>query len=297
MKRILTLFLCVLCLLPPVGCGKKHVEDVPEPLPVTAATSLTYNNGHTTLRFSYSNKWTWIDGPDFPLDDSTITRIMEELPKLLSLDPEKGGGDLSAYGLLDSARYLTVSGEEGSRTLYFGEQKEDGRWYMRLADSSDIFLIPDEFMSLLAKNIYDMAILPALPELTEDIVTFISISQSEENNTYLLQSGGIWKTNGKDVSDTAGKVLKELAAVELKRCVDYFPANGVRDLCGLGEGATTVTVKYLNSVGTESELVLTIGDEMEAEEGTYMTLGGNDAIYCGPKNGFTTILSLLKTTA
>lgn len=296
MKRILTLFLCLLCLFPLFGCGKKNIADTPEPLPVKAARSLSYCNGSTTLRFTYSDKWTWVDGPSFPLDDSTVTQIMEELPKLLDLDTKKGG-DLSEYGLMDSARYLTIAGEEGSQTVYFGSQAEDGRWYMRLADSKDVFLIPNDFMELLSKNIYDMAILPVLPELTEDIVTFIGISQSEENNTYLLQADGVWKTNGVDVSATANRILKELADVKLTRCVDYFPANGVRELCGLGEGATTVTVKYLNTVGTESELMLTIGGKMETGEGTYVTVGGNDAIYCGPKNGFTTILSLLKTTA
>lgn len=297
MKRILTLFLCLLCLLPLFSCGKKNTEDMPEPLPVKTASSLLYHNGSTTLRFTYNDKWTWADGPAFPLDDSTITQIMEELPKLLALSPEKTGGDLSAYGFAESTRYLTIAGEEGSQTVYFGAQKEDGRWYMRLADSDAVFLIPDDFMSLLQKNIYDMAILPTLPELTEDIVTFIGISQSEENNTYLLQTDGVWKSNGTDVSTTAKKILKQLGGMELTRCVDYFPANGVAELCGLGEGATTVTVKYLNSVNTESELVLKIGGEMETGQEVYVTVGGSSAIYCLPKKHVTMFLSLLKTTA
>lgn len=296
MKRILTLFLCLLCLLPLFSCGKKNTADTPEPLPVKTASSLLYNNGSTTLRFTYNDKWIWVDGPTFPLDDSTVTQIMEELPKLLALSPEKTGGDLSAYGFAESARYLTIAGEEGSQTVYFGAQKEDGRWYMRLADGNAVFLIPDDFMSLLQKNIYDMAILPALPELTEDIVTFIGISQSEENNTYLLQTDGVWKTNGTDVSTTAKKILKELGGMELTRCVDYFPAGGVPELCGLGDGATTVTVKYLNSVDTESELVLKIGGETETGGEVYVTVGENDAIYYLPKKNFTTVLSLLKTT-
>jgi len=297
MKRILTLFLCLLCLLSLFGCGKKKTAETTEPLPVKAASSLVYNNGSTTLRFSYSDKWIWVDGPTFPLDDSTVTQIMEELPKLLSLEPEKSSDDLSAYGLADSSRYLTVAGENGSQTVYFGTQKEDGSWYMRLADSDAVYLIPDDFMSLLSKNIYDMAILPTLPALTEDIVTFIGVSRSEEDNTYLLKTDGVWKSNGKDVSAKAQKILEELNSMEVIRCVDYFPASGVRELCGLGEGAATATVKYLNSVGTESELVLVIGKEMESGEGVYVTIGESSAIYCVPEGHFTTVLSLLKTTA
>ena len=76
--------------------------------------------------------------------------------------------------------------------------------------------------------------------------------------------------------------------------MDYFPSKGVGELCGLGEGATTVTVKHANSVGTESELVLTIGSEMESGEGIYATIGGSDAIYCLTGSRLTTILSLLK---
>ena len=294
MKRFAALFLCLICTVSLFGCGKKEPAAEPETLPVKTASALVYDNGSTTLRFSNSeDKWIWTDGPTFPLDDSTIQQILTELPKVLAAKPEKGIIDLASCGLAEPSRYLTVTGAEGSQTLYFGAQASDGKWYMRLANEDTVYLVPNDFMLLLSESVYDMAILPALPALTEENVTFIGVSQSEDKQTYFLQTEGVWKSNGKEVTVAAQKILQELAELEILRCVDYFPANGVAELCGLTENATKATIKYTNSVGTESELIVTFGGEMETEEGLYATIGDSAAIYCLPKDGFTTLLSLL----
>lgn len=294
MKRTVTLLLCLLCLLLS-GCGKKEpTADVAEPLPVKQVNSLLYYNGVTTLRFTNPDeKWIWADGEDFPLDDSTIREILAVLPDILATAPEKGAVDLSACGLAEPTRYLTVGSEEGTQTMYFGTQETDGTWYMRMAEGDSVYRIPDEFMQLLNKDIYDLAILPSLPVLTEDVVTFIGVSRDEENNAYLLHADGAWKSNGKDVADTAEKILSELSEMKLERCVDYFPAVGVSELCGLAEGAAKITLKYINSVGAESELVLTVGTLMESGESYYLTVGESDAIYCMQQNQLNTLLSLL----
>ena len=294
MKRFAALLLCLICAAALFGCGKKEPVAEPEPLPVKTASTLAYNNGSTTLRFSNSDgKWVWTDGPTFPLDDSTIQQILAELPKILATKPEKGSVDLAVCGLAEPMRYLTVTGAEGSQMLYFGNQTAGKKWYMRLADGDAVYLIPNDFMLLLSQNIYDMAILPTLPELTEENVTFISVSRGEENQTYFLRTEDVWKSNGKVATATVQELLKELAGVEILRCVDYFPASGVAELCGLTEEAIQATIKYTNTVGTESELVLTFGGEMETEEGLYVTIGDSDAIYCLPKGQCETFLSLL----
>ena len=294
MKRVAVILLCVSLLLSVIGCGKKkETDETPVDLPVKKAESLLYYNGDVTLRFTYSDdKWVWVDGPAFPLDDSTITQIIEELPKLLAQQPIKAV-DMSVYGLAEPTRYLTITGEEESGTFYFGTQTPEENWYMKLDGGKEVYLIPNEFMLLLSQSVYDMAILPTLPELTEDIVTFIGVSCGEENNTYLLQTDGVWKTNGEDVSATARKILQEVADIQITRCVDYFPASGVRELCGLADGAITVTFQYTNSVGTKSEMILTIGGETESGGSRYVNIGDSSAIYCLPSVQLTTLLSML----
>ena len=294
MKRFAALLLCLICAAALFGCGKKEPVAEPEPLPVKTASTLAYNNGSTTLRFSNSDgKWVWTDGPTFPLDDSTIQQILAELPKILATKPEKSSVDPAVSGLAEPMRYLTVTGAEGSQMLYFGNQTAGKKWYMRLADGDAVYLIPNDFMLLLSQNIYDMAILPTIPALTEENVTFIGVSQGEEKQTYFLKTDGTWKSNGKESAATAQKILQELEQIEILRCVDYFPAGGVAELCGLTEGATQATVKYMNSVGAESELVLTFGGEMETDTGRYITIGDSAAIYCLSKDDFKTLLSVL----
>ena len=295
MKRIVPLLLCLLCLLLS-GCGKKQTEsNAAEPLPTQKVNSLLYYNGSTTLRFASNEdgKWVWSDGEKFPLDDSTVRQIVDRLPEILAAEPKTDVTDLSACGLAEPTCYLTVGSDDETRTLYFGNRATSGSWYMRVADSSGVYQIPDDFKQLLDQDIYDMAVLPTLPELTEDMVTFIGVSRSEEENTYLLHADGAWKSNGKDVADMAKRILSELESMELERCVDYFPADGVSELCGLTEGATKITLKYVNSVGSESELLLTVGGLMETEEGYYLTVGESDAIYCMRQSPLRTLLSLL----
>lgn len=296
MKRRAILLLCLIGLLVLTGCGKKQpAADAVEPLPVKQVNSLLYHNGTTTLRFTCGkDKWVWADGVDFPLDDSTIKEILARLPDILGTAPESGTADLAACGLAEPTRYLTVGSDEGDRTICFGKQAANGMWYMRPIESDNAYLIPDDFVQLLEKDIYDMAILPTLPELREESMTFIGVSRGEENNTYLLHADNAWKSNGRDVAATAKKILKEVDGMTLTRCVDYFPAAGVSDLCGLAEGATRITLKYTNSVGSESELVLTVGALMESGEGYYLTVGESNAIYCLPQHQLNTLLSLLE---
>lgn len=296
MKRKAMVLLCLIGLLVLFGCGKKQEPvEIVQPLPAETVSSLLYNNGTTTLRFTNSeDKWIWADGEDFPLDDSTVREIVAQLPDILAAAPQSGTADLAACGLAEPTRYLTAGSEEGSQTVYFGTQTTSGDWYMRGADSDKIYLAPDSFVQLLERDIYDMAILPTLPELTEDIVTFIGVSRGEENNTYLLHAEEAWKSNGKNVAATAEAILKELDGMSLSRCVDYFPAAGVSELCGLTESATTITIKYMNSVGSESELILTVGTLMESGESYYLTVGESDAIYCMPRDQLNTLLSLLE---
>ena len=295
MKQKAILLLCLIGLLVLTGCGKKQTAaEVEEPLPVKQVSSVLYRNGTTTLRFICNkDKWVWADGEEFPLDDSTIQEILARLPGITSTEPEKDTADLAACGLAEPTRYLTVGSDEGERTICFGKQAANGMWYMRPVESDNVYLIPDDFVQLLEKDIYDMAILPVLPELREESMTFIGVSRGEDN-TYLLHADGAWKSNGRDVAATARKILKELDGITLTRCVDYFPAVGVSDLCGLTEGATRITLKYTNSVGSESELLLTVGTLMESGEGYFITVGESEAIYCLPQHQLNTLLSLLE---
>ena len=54
-------------------------------------TSLTYTNSTATLSFTQDEdgSWIWADDPEFPLDDSTITyiiQILQSLKRLVSLE-------------------------------------------------------------------------------------------------------------------------------------------------------------------------------------------------------------------
>ena len=331
MKRVLALFFCVTILLTLMACGKKkEIEEVPETLPVKTVDALSYHNGTTTLRFTYSEeKWSWVDGKEenFPLDDTVITAILEQLPVILESAPLSNAEDLSVYCLAEPSRYLTITSGEETKTVYFGvcteesvaaaqtSSEEDettddskksekekplrpvnakvGSWYMRRSDGTDIYEVPTDFVEKLNKEIYEMVTLPQLPELTEETLTFISVYQSEEKTTHCLRTEEGWVSNSKDVTATVQKAVKEMAGLQLSRCVDYYPSEGVAALCGLEEETTKITFKYKNAVGTDSELLITIGAATETGEGNYVTINEDPAIYLMPTDQLSTLLMLV----
>lgn len=62
-------------------------------------TSLTYTNSTATLSFTQDEdgSWIWADDPEFPLDDSTITYIIQILQSLKPQQTITDGDTLEAY--------------------------------------------------------------------------------------------------------------------------------------------------------------------------------------------------------
>jgi len=282
MKKILTLLILSALALSLFGCGKEVDQPAAETvLPVEGLNSLTYYNGTTTLRFSKTdNTWVWTDGTDFPLNDSTIQAITEQLPNLLSLPGTAPGEDLSEYGLAAPSRYLTAVSGGDSTTLYFGSQTDAGTWYMCTDEATQIYQVEDSFIQLLDHNIYDMAILPSMPNWTADTVQSVSIARGEETPLTLTLTDGVWKKSGKDVTAKVSLLLDILNAIAPSRCIDYAPADGAADICGLAEPTATVTVKYTNSINADSSFSIVIGSVLEDQSGYCVTLGESHAIYC-----------------
>ncbi|OKY92595.1 MAG: hypothetical protein BHV61_00585 [Collinsella sp. 60_9] len=77
-------------------------------------TSLTYTNSTATLSFTQDEdgNWIWADDPEFPLDDSTITYIIQTLQSLKPQQTITDGDTLEAYGLDQPSATLTATDAE-----------------------------------------------------------------------------------------------------------------------------------------------------------------------------------------
>lgn len=242
MKRLLLLMLSLLLVLALVGCGKaKEDPDADaadanvltngEQLPITEAGALEYDNSSVTCRFRKDEEgWKWVDNETFPLDAAYVEEILTALDtmsaELTPLDPTV---DPAECGLDESNRYMTVTVGEEVTTLRFGDQKDDGTWYMSIDGQEGVYLVEDAFVTLMDRSIYDMAVLPTLPELTDENLTVITVHQTESGKSVrLTKNDEGWVSGGKALPDGIEAIETALAELSFDKCFDYDPSPGRR---------------------------------------------------------------------
>ena len=283
-----------------------------------ACRALRCYNGAATLSFALDEdgKWIWADGPDFPLNDETVTSILDTLSSLKFQQVLPAGEDKAEYGLDSPSATLTAStGEEGKeQTLLFGKTTTDGdSYYMMMeGDESTVYIVADTLVNLMRTPIYDMCVPPELPDLSEENLRALTIQgaapevqapeggeeeedgdseepeEEPERPTVTLNAR---RSNGEDQpalwfegSDnvTAAPLMQDLLYdlknMTMAKCVDYFPSEEAEEICGFQNADAILKVEYAAN-GTDQTFTLTVGNRMPDESGRYVRLGGDGPIY------------------
>lgn len=289
MKRVILLILALVLTLSLMACRSKEPEDAAD------ASALEYDNGQVTCRFRRDEDgWKWVDDEEFPLDASYVEEILTALDAMsVSLAPVTPAVDPADSGLDEPDRYTTVTVGEDITTLRFGDQQDDGQWYMAIDGQEDTYLVADEFVKLMDRSIYDMAVLPTLPELTDDNLTVITVRQTEGDKTVRLsKTDSGWVNGGKALPDGIADIEAALADFTFDKCFNYNPSPDAAPLCGLDVPTATITLSYVNTVGTESSVVLTLGTLRE-DGAYYATLNDDTTVYLLSQDKIAPLLALL----
>ena len=306
MKRFILLLLCLLLTLVLIGCGKaKEATDADAAdntmiansaqLPITEAGALEYDNGQVTCRFRKDEDgWKWVDNEKFPLDESYVTDILTALETMLaSLTPVQPAPESADCGLDETDSYLTVTVGEEVTTLRFGDQRDDGQWYMAIDGQDGVYLVEDAFVTLMDRSIYDMAVLPTLPELTDENLTVITVHQTESGKSVrLTKNDNGWVSGGKALPDGIEAIETALAELSFDKCFDYDPSPDAAPLCGLDAPTAVITLAYVNTVGTEATVTLTLGTLRE-DGAYYATLNDETTVYLLAQEKVASLLALL----
>lgn len=256
---------------------------------------LEYCDGTITLRFSLEEdgaKWVWVDEPTFPLDGTAVEGTITALKELGQLQKAPAAEDLEVYGLSDPQKYLTIKSATTAGTIFIGEQAEDGSWFSAIEGYEEVFVLPDAFVQLLSRSVYDMAVLPTLPAFTADALMYIAV-ESGESRTALRMVDGQWSSTNKNALDRIEEITTTLSSLQVSRCFDFLPSQQALSLTGFSSPTATITVEYLNSVGVESSFSMTLGDLRSAEEGYYVTFNDDSTIYLIPAAQVSPLLVLL----
>lgn len=288
-----------------------------------AFSELSYYNGSATLSFALDEKgkWIWSDGPDFPLNDATVTSIIELLSPLRPQQVLAAGESKEEYGLDKPSATLTASGGGVTQTLVFGKTTTDGdSYYMMMnGDESTVYIVADTLVKQMRMPIYDMCALPELPDLSEVNLRAITIQGAEpapaepaegeegepekalERPTVTLnarRSSGedqpaLWFSGNDNVTASSlfQDLLYDLRTMSMAKCIDYLPSDEAAEICGFDNPDAILKVEYAAG-GTDQTFVLTVGARMPDESGRYVQLGEESTIYALPADSIDAVMSI-----
>lgn len=279
------------------GCGKKEAQPQQEDMavnivPVEGVTALELCDGEVTLRFARTDDaWHWVDDGTFPLDQDAVAALLALPSSLAAAEPVQDQGELSGYGLETPRRYVTATADGADSTIYVGSQTSDGHWYVLTPDGV-VRLAAQADGEALSRSIYDMAVLPELPAITEENLISLTLTGAEGKQvTFSVDESGVRKSGARDVTEKTASLVDELGKLAVTACVDYDPADGAAAVCGLDVPEAILAVNYVNAHGGDGALTLTIGGST-GDGGRYVTLNGDTTIYRMEETGLAQVLTL-----
>ena len=279
------------------GCGKKEAQPQQEDMavnivPVEGVTALELCDGEVTLRFARTDDtWHWVDDETFPLDQDAVAALLALPSSLAAAEPVQGQGELSGYGLETPKKYVTATADGADSTIYVGSQTSDGHWYVLTPDGV-VRLAAQADGEALSRSIYDMAVLPELPAITEENLISLTLTGAEGKQvTFSVDESGVRRSGARDVTEKTASLVDELGKLAVTACVDYDPADGAAAVCGLDVPEAILAVNYVNAHGGDGALTLTVGGST-GDGGRYVTLNGDATIYRMEEMGLAQVLTL-----
>lgn len=284
--------------------------------------SLSYYNGSATLSFTLDEEgsWVWADDPSFPLNQTTVTAIVDLITSLTPQQTITDGDTLEAYGLDNPSATLTATGEDGaSLSLSLGKTTTDGQSYymMMNGDESTVYIIAGTLYNYLITPIYDMCILPEIPDLSEEnlssvtvlgtVSTTLTASQEETATADEAEEGSdstdaaeadtavtvTWTdSQGNDVTDN-GQVtalLTELSTFTLDKCADWRPSDEAATICGFDAPAAVAEI----AMG-ENTFTISVGGATLDGTGYYVRINDDTTIYQATTANVETLLSVAQS--
>lgn len=194
----------------------------------------------------------------------------------------------------DAKTSLSVTADGETLTFTRGDQAASGDWYLLCAEDASVRLVSDDavkIFQLLDGSIYDMAVLPTMPAITEDTLRTAVIAGADGERFTIRSADGVRKVGARDVTEKTAPLVEELSRLSVTSCVDYAPAEGAAAVCGLNAPEAILVVTYTGITGREEALTVTIGLPT-GDGGRYVTLNDESTIYRMEEASLVQVLTL-----
>ncbi|MDY2936964.1 MAG: DUF4340 domain-containing protein [Fusicatenibacter sp.] len=300
--------------------GSTSEEDAVVSIESEEITGLAFTLDGTDVSFTKTeDTWSYDQDQQFPLNETKISSLADKVCSITAERVIEGEniGELSDYGLDDPQNILTITKEDGTKTvLRIGDENStSGNYYLMLNEDADkIYLVSTSFDTMFPENLMDWASGESLPSISSD--TIIGVQVKGENSFWLIEDTEtaewtVCDENGKEY-DTEDDSVSTLTSAAASLSYSDFVAYGCTDFSpyGLEQPKATIVVRYTEeqeseeteetseseeegseseveseseseeteTVTVEKELVLLVGNTNE-DGSYYVTTEGSDEVH------------------
>ena len=228
-------------------------------------TSVSFNGteGAEEVFEKDGDKWVKKDEPDFPVNQDTLDGAVNALTALSADQKLEDPEDLSEYDLDKPQNQITLTEEDGNRTvLQVGMKNESsGQYYMKKSeDDKNVYLVSAVSLDPFMGTAYEFAEVENFPAVTS--ATIKDVKVEKENGYQLSQDSDslYWYVSDGTTSEQAdtskaGTVTSAIGSLTYGDFVDYNCTDQAK--YGFDDPYAIITATYLAEEDTEADTDVT----------------------------------------
>ena len=228
-------------------------------------TSVSFNGteGAEEVFEKDGDKWVKKDEPDFPVSQDTLDGAVNALTALSADQKLEDPEDLSEYDLDKPQNQITLTEEDGNRTvLQVGMKNESsGQYYMKKSeDDKNVYLVSAVSLDPFMGTAYEFAEVENFPAVTS--ATIKDVKVEKENGYQLSQDSDslYWYVSDGTTSEQAdtskaGTVTSAIGSLTYGNFVDYNCTDQAK--YGFDDPYAIITATYLAEEDTEADTDVT----------------------------------------
>lgn len=227
------------------------------------SVSFTDTEGAEEVFEKDGDNWVKKDEPDFPVSQDTLDGAVNALTALSADQKLEDPEDLSEYDLDKPQNQITLTEEDGNRTvLQVGMKNESsGQYYMKKSeDDKNVYLVSAVSLDPFMGTAYEFAEVENFPAVTS--ATIKDVKVEKENGYQLSQDSDslYWYVSDGTTSEQAdtskvGTVTSAIGSLTYGNFVDYNCTDQAK--YGFDDPYAIITATYLAEEDTEADTDVT----------------------------------------
>ncbi len=263
-------------------------------------TGLSWTNGGESFAFALSDgAWSVTADPAFPLNQTDVQSMADDLLALVGTRQLDGVTDLAAYGLAEPTFSVTASWSDGTSTTYaVGDETPFGDgYYISLGQEHVIYTIADDISDIFDTTLNDLAVLEGIPATTAatrlTVGSTLDIVKEEASRT--INEGEVWydSLSGAALDATAAEdLIADAQAIAWAELAEPTASDEELTTFGVDETSATAITLYEDE---NAVMTLLIGTQNDAGD-YYARLPGSTMVYTIASGNVSSLLTASATS-